>query len=191
MDRVLRRAGIEQVGRNWCWFLRLGIASIVLGTIALGYSILVTLASVVFLGVLLLMSAVAEAVATFQARAWSGFFLHLLGAVLDAVVGFLFVTRPIEGAMDLTLVLAVLFMVGGVFRIVAAISLQFPNWGWTVVGGVISVGLGIALRASWPISGLQFVGICVALDLIFRGWGIVMLAIALKSVRSALNTNPT
>jgi uncharacterized membrane protein HdeD (DUF308 family) len=97
----------------------LGIASIVLGTIALGYSILVTLVSIVFLGVLLLMSAVAEAIEAFKARAWSGFFLHLLGAVLDAVVGFLFVTRTVEGAMDLTLVLAVLFIVGGVFRVVS------------------------------------------------------------------------
>ncbi len=191
MRAGLTLVGLEEISRNWFWFLVLGILSIILGVVALGQSVLVTLVSMLFLGILLLVNSIAEAVAAFQAKAWSGFFLHLLGAVLDVVVGIIFVTRPVLGAMEFTLVVAVFLFVGGLFRIVNAVVLRFPNWVFSAISGLIGVALALALQASWPWSGLQFVGICVAIDLIFRGWGMVMLSIALKTVATPRETTHT
>jgi uncharacterized membrane protein HdeD (DUF308 family) len=182
MVPINRLAGMEQIGKNWIWLLIIGICSIALGTIALGSTVFLTIASIMLFGGILLVSSIGEAIAAFQSRAWSGFFLHGLAAAFDVIVGLLFVTHPVTAAVELTLVLAALFLVSGIFRIVAAIWLRLPNWGLSVLSGLISVGLGVALRANWPTSGLEFIGICISIDLIFRGWTLVMLAFVLKRV---------
>ena len=53
---------IEDVQRQWKWFLLLGIALIVLGMVALGASVVVTLASVLFFGLLFIISGIFQAV---------------------------------------------------------------------------------------------------------------------------------
>ena len=50
----------------------------------------------------------------------------------------------------MTMLLAALFIVGGLFRAAAASAIKFPRWGWTVVSGVISCALGVFLLATWP-----------------------------------------
>jgi len=47
------------------------------------------------------------------------------------------------------MLLAALFIVGGLFRAVGASAIQFPGWGWTVFAGAVSVVLGIYLLANW------------------------------------------
>ena len=68
-------AGIETARKNWGWFLVLGIVLIVLGTLALGAPIVMSLVSVMWFGCMLLAAAVVELVSAFQMRNWGGFFL--------------------------------------------------------------------------------------------------------------------
>lgn len=44
---------VGDLGKHWGWLLALGILFIVLGTVALGMSVAVTVATVLFFGVLL------------------------------------------------------------------------------------------------------------------------------------------
>jgi uncharacterized membrane protein HdeD (DUF308 family) len=171
---------IEAVRRNWGWFLVLGIALIVLGIVALWAVGLTTLATVLFLGWLLIFSGVFEAIAAFWARRWSGFFLHLLAGILTVVVGVLVVGHPIGAAAGLTLLLAALFLTGGVFRIISAVALRFPGWGWAVLDGVISLLLGAMIWSDWPFSGSWVIGTFVGIALVFRGWAWVMFALAVR-----------
>jgi uncharacterized membrane protein HdeD (DUF308 family) len=46
---------------------------------------------------------------------WAGFFEHLLAAILFGITGLLLVTRPIKSAEVLTIVMAMFFLVGGLF----------------------------------------------------------------------------
>ena len=39
----------------------------------------------------------------------------------------------------------------GLFRMIAAIRLKFPHWGWAVFDGIVSLGLEILLWADWPV----------------------------------------
>ena len=178
MIRSMWADGIEDVQRQWKWFLVLGIVLIVLGTLALVASVAVTIISVLFFGVLFIISGIFQAVQAFRTRQWKGFFLHSLAGVLDLVVGLLLVTHPTAGALALTLLLAAFFLVGGLFRIVTAFTVRFPNWGWTVLGGLVSLFLGILLGMEWPQSGLWFIGMCIGIDMVFNGWGWVMMALA-------------
>jgi uncharacterized membrane protein HdeD (DUF308 family) len=178
--------GLDQVRSKWGWFVALGIALVVVGAIAISANYLTTLVTMIFLGWLLVFTGVFEAISAFNVRGWGGFFLHLLGAAIDLVLGYLFLVEPAQGAAVLTLFLACLFFVGGGFRIAASLSTQFPGWGWSLVSGIINVVLGVLLIKQWPYDGLWFIGFCVGLELIFRGWFWVMLGMALKQVPKAV-----
>jgi uncharacterized membrane protein HdeD (DUF308 family) len=121
----------------------------------------------------------------FRTRTWSGFFLYLLSAVLRLVTGFLLIRYPLIGALTLTLLLASLFIVGGIFRAVGAASLRFPNWGWTAASGLIALALGVMLLAQLPASSLWFLGLAVGIDLLFEGSGLIALGTALRSRATA------
>jgi uncharacterized membrane protein HdeD (DUF308 family) len=176
--------GIEEVRRNWGWFLALGIALIVLGVLALGAVGLTTIAVVLMVGWLVLIGGVLEVVSAFWARQWSGFFLHLLVGFLYVVVGLLILSHPVGAAAGFTLVLAALFLTGGIFRIVAAAMLRYPNWGWSVLDGAVSLALGILIWTGWPSSALEVIGTFVGIILIFRGWAWVMFALAVRRLPS-------
>jgi uncharacterized membrane protein HdeD (DUF308 family) len=121
-----------------------------------------------------------EAVQSFWQPKWGGFFLHLVGGILAVVVGSHLVTSPKAGALVLTLVMAIYFMVIGIVRAITALTMRFPNWGWVLLSGVISFILGLLIKQQWPYSGLFIIGLFIGIDLIFSGWSYVMLALAAK-----------
>jgi uncharacterized membrane protein HdeD (DUF308 family) len=171
---------IQEIAQHWKWFLGLGIVSIILGTFALGSSVLVTLASVVLFGWILLLMGGIEVGHAFWQRQWGGFFLHLVNGILSIVVGFLLATSPGASAVVLTLLLAMFFMAAGLFRICTALMMRFPSWGWRLLNGVVTLILGILIWNQWPLSGMWVIGLFVGIDLIFSGWSSVMLALAAR-----------
>lgn len=175
---------IERFRHRWGWLLALGILMVVVGCVALFLIPAATLGTALVLGWLLVISGILEFVHAFQMRRWGGgVFLHVLGGVLGLLVGLLIVTHPVAGAVAWTLLFASFVTVIGLFRIIAALSLKFPNWGWAVFDGAVSLALGIMLWAEWPWSGIWFLGLAVGISLIFRGWSYVMFAIALHGLR--------
>jgi uncharacterized membrane protein HdeD (DUF308 family) len=171
---------VHELRRHWFWFFLLGVLLIVLGMVALSSEVFVALIAMVFYGCLLITAGLFQGVAAFWGRRWHGFFMHLLAAALDLVVGFMLVTRPEAAATALTLLLAIYFMVGGLFRIISAVAIRQPQWGWSLLAGVVTLGLGLAIFNSWPDSGPWVIGLFIGIDMIFHGWSWVMLALAAR-----------
>lgn len=174
-------AGLDQLHHSWGWFVALGVLLIILGFVCVLGEVATTLITVIVLGWLLLISGVMALVHAFRTRSWSGFFLYLLSAMLRAFTGYLLIRYPLIGALSLTLLLASLFIVGGVFRAVGAASLRFPRWGWTAASGIIAVVLGVMLLAQLPASSLWFLGLAVGIDLLFEGSALIALGSALRA----------
>jgi uncharacterized membrane protein HdeD (DUF308 family) len=118
----------------------------------------------------------------FQVWTWGGFFVYLLNAIIRGVTGYLLIRLPDAGAEGVTMVLAALSIVGGLFRLAGASVIQFPRWGWTVFAGLVSAGLGIFLLTSWPAASTYFVGIAIGTDLIFDGTALVGFAGAIHGL---------
>ena len=167
---------------HWLWFVLLGVALIVLGFIALGSVLTATLATALAIGALLVVGGVAETVGAFWSRGWSGIFLHLLSGVLSIVVGVLFLRAPVGVLVILTLLLACLLMVNGIFKVVAALSYRFAGWGWPLVSGVIDLILGVMIWLEWPASALWVIGLFVGISLLFRGANWIGLGLALRAL---------
>jgi uncharacterized membrane protein HdeD (DUF308 family) len=182
MEQIIQLTGAGELRRSWGWFLALGIALIVLGTIALGSSLLMTIASVFFFGWLLIIGGVMEAIHAFWRKRWAGFFLDLLTGILYVIAGWMMVTNPQESALLLTLIIAMFLVFEGVFRIVAALAARYPHWGWVLFNGVISLLLGILIWRQWPYSGLWVIGLFVGIEMLLNGWSLVMLSLTARKL---------
>ena len=178
-------SGIEEVRAHRGWFLFMGVALIVLGTVAIGSAELMTVVSLILFGWLLIFAGLFEIVHGFARRAWGGFFVNLMGGLLYAVTGFLMITHPGLAAVTLTLMIAMLLIVAGTFRIFVAFSTPMHHRGWLVLNGLISLFLGFCIMSSWPVSGLWVIGLFIGIDMIFDGWTEVMLALSSGSSATA------
>ena len=176
----------ESLRPRWGWLLFLGIVMVFLGTVALVIMPAATLGTILVMGWLLVISGIMETIQSFRVRKWGGLFLHLIGGVLGVLVGLLVVTHPVAGAAAWTLLFASFFTVIGMFRLIAALTLKFPNWGWAVFDGVVTLALGVLLWVEWPWSGLWFLGLAVGVSLILRGWAYVMFALAIRNLATPI-----
>jgi uncharacterized membrane protein HdeD (DUF308 family) len=168
---------ITAIQRHWVWFLILGIVSIVLGALAIVRSAVATVVSVLFFGWLLFIGGVVQIILAFTVRDYAHRLFHILGGVLQVVVGLLLVSYPLAGALALTLVLAAFFVTIGIFRIFGSTAFASPNWGWTLASGIVSVILGVLVISQWPYTGLWFLGLLIGIEMIVYGWSWVMLSI--------------
>lgn len=174
-------ANLQNFRNRWGWFLALGILFIILGFIAIANAAVVTTVSVIFLGVILIISGVVQLGYAFWVRKWGGFFLSILAAILYGVTGFLLVSHPLAGEVSLTLLLAAFYTVGGLFRIIAAISTRIEQWGWALFSGIVKFALGILIWIGWPATGLWVFGLFIGIDLVFFGWFWVILSLGTRN----------
>jgi len=161
----------------WGWFLVFGIGLLLLGIIAVVRSATATIVSMLFFGWLLVLASAIEIAQAVLVGHWAGFFQHLLAAILFGVTGLLIVIRPVISAEVVTIIMAMFFLVGGLFQLVGSLAIALPGWGWHAADGVLTFVLGLLVLVQWPASGLWVIGLFVGLDLIF--YGLVWIAIAL------------
>jgi uncharacterized membrane protein HdeD (DUF308 family) len=176
--------------RSWGWFLTLGILQIILGTVAIGWSVFATVVTVVFLGWLLLIGGFVSAAHAFWRKRWQGFFLDLATGILYLVAGCIMIGEPAAAAVALTLLIAMFLLMGGIFRIVVALSGHLDHWGWVMLNGLITAALGIMIWRQWPLSGLWVIGLFVGIEMIFYGWSLVMLGLMAKGAIKPMGAAP-
>jgi uncharacterized membrane protein HdeD (DUF308 family) len=181
----VRSAEMECLRKSSLWLLVLGALLIVVGMVAISSSFIATLATVVILGTLLMIGGAVEIVDAFLGRGWRGFWMHLLAGILYLVLGFLLVQRPVAAAAIFTLMLAAAFFVGGLFRIIVALSERFYGWGWVLLNGVVTLILGILIWREWPEAAFWVIGLFVGIDMLFAGWSLVITALTIRSVAAS------
>ena len=166
--------------KQWGWYLALGILLIVAGAVAIMNGTAATLASLIVLGAVLFIGGIIQILGAFMAHGAGHVILMLLVGILDLVVGAMFVSYPQIGALTVTLLLAAVFVFSGIFRFVAALWLQFPQYGWVAFSGAITFILGALLWSQWPVSATWFIGFAVGVNFIIAGVAWSALAWRLK-----------
>src|SRR6476659_2743243 len=102
------RHSLTALQGNWRWFLILGIGLVVLGFLALSSTVMTALATATIIGILMLISGFGEFIGSMGCREWSGFFSHLLSAILSIIVGMMFLRAPVGSLAAITMLLACL-----------------------------------------------------------------------------------
>jgi len=168
---------------NWGWLLAQGLLLVVLGTVGLGMTIWLTLASVFIFGIFLVIGGGVQIFQTFKCKGWESILWHGLIAVLYLLAGLSIMTDPLAASTLITLLLAGALIGIGVVRLIMAFQLRgLKNWGWPLVGGIAAIVLGFMILARWPVSGFWVIGLFVAIEMIFSGWSSIFIALAAREV---------
>ena len=173
---------LSSLRTKWAWFVALGAALLILGLIAFGNQLAATIASVMIVGVLMLVGGVAQIIHAFPFRSWGSFLYWLLSGLLYAVAGLIALYNPVLGAVALTLVLALMLLASGILRVVVGTRLRPERgWGWVVASGVMTVLVGIIVAVGWPVNAVWVLGLFLAIDLFFQGLALLVFGFDLRS----------
>lgn len=168
---------VEDMRAHRSWFVVLAIVLIVLGLAAVAFPFIAAVAAELLLGWILVIGGIGELVHAFRLRGMNGFVMMLLCALLTLTVGVVLLLFPLSGVLSLTLLLGVLFLVAGAFRMVYAFQWRpAPSWGWLLASGILGVLLGILVLSQWPAAAAWFLGLLVGVDLAFAGACLLTLA---------------
>lgn len=171
-----------EIKKDAGWLTFGGVLTVIVGVLALSSPFYAGVAVSMFAGAALLVGGVIRAIAGFKAQSWGGTILALLVGLATTVCGLIVLARPLLGLASLTLVLAFYFVVSGIMQSMFAFELKPNNgWVWTLVGGLVSIALGVMIWRQWPVSGAWAVGTLVGIHLIFDGWSEIALGSAARS----------
>jgi uncharacterized membrane protein HdeD (DUF308 family) len=139
--------------RQWWLFFALGLASVIVGLLAISFAFIATMVKVVVFGVLLLIAGIVEAVHAIMVRNLKGFALHLLAAALYLIVGLFMLEDPVQAAVVLTLLLAACLSwaacSASFFRSSTGFQAGRGSWstGWSISCSAFSSGTDGPIRA--------------------------------------------
>ncbi|MER6159292.1 HdeD family acid-resistance protein [Streptomyces sp. NPDC001868] len=166
-------AETARLSRGFGRLAALGAVLAVAGLVGLVYTGFVTLTSMILFGWLLLVGGAIGLLHAVQARGTNFFWLGVVVAALNIAAGVVVIKSPDAAAEALTMFAALLFLTGGVFRLVGSLVVRGPQFGWTLVQGAFGLLLGILVLASWPSSSEYVIGTFISLALLFDGLGLI------------------
>lgn len=199
---ALRDPVFGDLGLNWKWMLTLGILIAILGVVGLGMTYWLTVFSVLWLGVLIIIGGVAQVVQAFKSSGWRSVAAHVLVGLLYVGVGVVLIALPVQSAWWLTLFVGAMFVVVGILRLVMAFQARGQGAAalWLALSGLISLGLGILIYSivslptpeqlatadaaqGWFTEWGWVIGLFVAVEFIAHGASLVALALTAKGRR--------
>ncbi len=168
----------RQVSRSLGLMTALGAILVLAGLVGLVYTGVATLTSMILFGWLLLIGGLVGLVQALQMRGSNFFWLGVVVAALNIAAGVVVIRHPNGTAEALTMFAALLFLTGGVFRLVGSVVVRGPQFGLTLVQGAFGLLIGVLILAEWPGSSLYVIGCFFSLALLFDGLGLIAMGIA-------------
>lgn len=182
-DEQLQRRFLTSLRDHWVLFLVEGIVLVVLGIAAIMLPVVATLAVAIFLGWLFLISGIVGLITTFMMRNAPGFWWALLSAVLALGAGLVLLAWPVSGAISLTLVLIVFFVIEGVASIMLALEhRKSGRWGWLLASGIVDLILAGLIISGLPGTAAWALGLLVGINMLFGGASMIGMALHARSI---------
>lgn len=160
-----------------------GILTMILGILAMGSPLIAGVSVAVFVGVLMLVGGIARMIWAFRSDSLGQGLLKFVIGGLTLLFGLMMVGQPLLALQSLTLFLAAYFIVDGLFEIFAAVQHR-PETGWALLllGGIVSLLLGLMIWRQFPLSGAWAIGILIGVKLLFAGLQMITVGTAMRAV---------
>jgi uncharacterized membrane protein HdeD (DUF308 family) len=170
---------IETIVRNWWVFAVRGLLAILFGVLAFVKPDITLTALVALFGTYALLDGILSILAAFQLSGSRYFGWVLLEGILGIAVGVLTFMYPGATATSLLYLLGAWLIVGGIFRIVAAIELrsQIENEWVYVLSGILSIVAGALTFYRPNQSALAWLWVIGTYAILY---GVMMLALGFK-----------
>ncbi len=168
--------------------IAIGILLIFCGAVGLIAETAFSYASISILGVVAFIGGILIAAHAFQSKGWKTFLIQSVFAALYIGLGVFIWFAPLAALEGLTLWLAALFLITGVLRIIAVIQNgESGKTFWPSLSGVLSIALGALILYSWPDSSLWVPGLLLAIELLFQGWALLFIGLAIRQASRQQN----
>lgn len=185
-------SGMAPLRAKWGWIVALGAVYVTAGFCALGSIAMATVASVLVVGVAMIVAGVAEVINAFQIKSWGKFLIWALLGVLYIVAGFVTFENPLLAAALLTLVLGASLVASGIMRSILAFSMKRDApWIWVALSGVITLLLGLLILARWPTNSVYILGLLLGIDLVMAGAGWIAIGLGLRRGQASSRLLPS
>ncbi|WP_405942395.1 HdeD family acid-resistance protein [Streptomyces sp. NBC_00207] len=172
----------KKLSRSYGLLALLGVILVLAGLVGLVYTGLATLTSMFLFGWLLLIGGAVGLLHAVQSRKSNYFWLAVVVAAIDLAAGFVILRRPEASAEALTMFAALLFLTGGLFRLVGALVVRGSNFGLALVQGAFGVLLGVLILSNWPGNSLYVIGTFFSLALLFDGLSLIALGMGARRI---------
>jgi uncharacterized membrane protein HdeD (DUF308 family) len=173
---------LEYLRTHWRLFLAEGVFFIVLGLCAIVIPQFFTVAIVVFLGWILLFGGIVHVGRALVFSNMPGFGWWFFMGVLQVIVGYLFMTQPVAGALTLTMLMTVFFALEGVAKIFLAFMMRpLANWGFILFSGFTALAFALIILISWSESAHWLLGLFLGINMVFLGWSLVKISLHHKT----------
>jgi uncharacterized membrane protein HdeD (DUF308 family) len=192
IDRI-QVALSKSLHAHWRLFLVEGIILLGLGLAAIVLPLIATVAVALIIGWLLLMSGIVGLIATFRMRQAPGFWWSLLSAVLGIAAGIVLLRWPLGGALSLTFILTVFFVIEGVASIFYALEHKrelSARWGWMLISGAVDLMLASIIFLGLPGTASWAIGLLVGINMVFGGSAIISMALLARTTAPHSATRP-
>ena len=161
------------------WFLVAGIILILLGMAAIAVPLAASIAIEVIFGWIFAISGIVKIVHSFRALSTGKCVLRMIEGILYLTVGIMFLKYPLSGVLTLTLLLAILFLIEGLIKVVVSLQLKpVFSWGWILASGIASIALAALIFYGFPSQVAWILGLLVGINLLFSGVTMLMLSSA-------------
>jgi uncharacterized membrane protein HdeD (DUF308 family) len=172
----------EQIKINFNEFMQLhvkgirntGIVLVVLGALALIVPMAAALAIELILGWLLLLAGITQVIHALRSKGSQRFWWEAGIGILYCLVAYSLLMDPMQGLITLTLLLTILFIAEGIFKIILAWQLRpASTWPWLLVSGLLSCALGMIILSNISGNASWVLGIMVGINFVFAGWALI------------------
>ncbi len=168
---------------HWKLFLAEGIVLIILGITAILVPHFFTVAIVVSLGWILVFGGTFLIVRALLFFRMPGFGLWLFMGILQFVIGYLFLSQPLQGIMTLTALMTLFFALEGVAKISFALMMRpLAHWGFVLFSGLTALILALIVWMGWPGTAEWLLGLLFGINMFFGGWSMVNISLKYKDM---------
>ncbi|SFK10387.1 HdeD family acid-resistance protein [Celeribacter neptunius] len=170
---------------NWKTWVSIGALSFVFGLLALGNTIVASLAVTILLGTVFAIAGAAKLWAGFSAEASQEHRLFsLLWGLVSLMIGVSFIANPVEGTVSLTIVVTGFLLASGVIRLMMAWRMRETGYFWMLLfSGAATVLLGSYIVAYFAAISLSLLGLLLGIDLLVDGMGLIGFGLFLRNRR--------
>ena len=179
----------EIVRQASTWSIVWGVSLVLLGMLAVGSPMLAAVAVNAVIGWLIVLAGVVHVIIAFHAHRAGSLVWRLLVGLAYLFFGAYLITHPALGVASLTLVLASLFLVEGIFDIALFFRMRsMQGSSWLLLDGVVTLVLGLMIYLQWPSSSAWAIGTLVGVSMIVSGITRVMMSLAVRKTTSTISS---
>jgi len=174
----LLRARLKAASGHLFW---IGLGMSIVGIAALVFPMISTLVTTLMVGWVFLFAGILMLASAFTIHGTGPFFGALLIGLLTTAAGLFFLFNPLAGAVALTLMVAIIFVIQGASELVIAFEMRPDSrWVWMLLSALASIVLAAVLAFGFPAISQVALGILLGVNFLTTGLGYIFLSQAFK-----------